>query len=70
MASTSLRKTLRAIDVALKESKKIRKDYEDRARMLGVPLFKKLAKVEKSQEKALRKIREKIKKKGNKETGK
>jgi len=63
MASTDLQKTLRVIDIAIKETRKIRKDYEERARMLGLPLFEKLAKVEKAQEKALRKLRAKIKKK-------
>ena len=70
MASTDFQKTLRIIDIAIKETRKIQKDYEDRARMLGLPLFQKMAKVEKSQEKALRKLRAKIKNKRKKETKK
>lgn len=69
MGSNDLQKTLRVIDVAIKEKVKVQKDYKERAKMLGLPLFKKLAKVEKSQEKALRKLRDKIKKKRKKGTG-
>ncbi len=63
MGFRNLQKALRVIDVAIKEKVKAQKDYEERAKMLGLPLFKKLATVEKSQEKALRKLRAKIKKK-------
>ena len=63
MGFNGLQKTLRVIDVTIKEKVKAQKDYEERAKMLGLSLFKKLAKVEKSQEKALRKLRAKIEKK-------
>ena len=66
MGSNDLRKTLRVIDLAIEENLKVQKNYVEHAKMLGLPLFKKLAKIEKSQEKALRKLRSKIRKKKKK----